>query len=45
MLLVESALEGYAVDANDGSIGRVHDCLLIREAGRCGGWSLTPVVG
>jgi hypothetical protein len=31
MLMVESALEGYAVEANDGSIGSVHDCLFDRR--------------
>src|SRR5271157_1155904 len=28
MLLVESALKGYVVEANDGSVGSVHDCLF-----------------
>jgi hypothetical protein len=28
MLLVESALKGNVVEADDGSIGRVHDCLF-----------------
>jgi hypothetical protein len=28
MLLVESALKGYSVEADDGSIGTVHDCLF-----------------
>ncbi|MGD0104351.1 MAG: PRC-barrel domain-containing protein [Rhodopila sp.] len=28
MLLVESALKGYLVEADDGSIGSVHDCLF-----------------
>jgi hypothetical protein len=28
MLLVESALKGYLIEATDGSIGSVHDCLF-----------------
>lgn len=28
MLLAESALKGYAIEADDGSIGTVHDCLF-----------------
>ena len=28
MLVVESALKGYDIEASDGSIGTVHDCLF-----------------
>ena len=45
MLLVEPALKGYAVEANEGSVGGVHDCLFDQRSWKLrwlvvdtGGW-------